>query len=617
VWEGEGDLIEGSTGCKHRWGDEIPGDSRGGSGTPTDKNNRGEGYGRDAEKGAFCLDCEAWRGSLGLEPTPELFVKHIVQVFREVRRVLKPSGVCFVNLGDSYAHGQPGAGSVFDNGRTDGRKSYDADKARGREKLSTLVSGLKPKDLCGIPWRVAFALQADGWWLRSDIIWSKPNPMPESVTDRPTKSHEYIFLLTKSQKYFWNQEAVREGGKNNDVVTWTERKGKGEPMRRGMRDASFGADPHLGTNPNGRNIRSVWTFATEPMGDWVETSHLAHVPLDAVSGGMKYIMSPYCPVHADQFVRFATEFYGGFGYDKLNRIIRIYADLVQKLISDDGPIQPIPLMENVERSLDLLLLEYFPSAIDRNSEIRKMGLSLLTNFSCSSFAEMLSRTSDRRVLLWLTVLYENTYGNKISLDGMDARLLDQIPHRTVRKSSLPIPPDCLCQFYQIKTDKSSHFACFPQELVKRCILSGTSEKGCCPKCGKPWEPVVEKGNLIRSKRNPYDADRDERDIPEKGWSREGGYGPGAHYETSLTGWRPTCSCGEEKTVPAVVLDPFFGSGTTGIVAENLYRKWIGIELNPEYIKIANKRLVVKANINQDNWLKAIAVDNGTAEGGKE
>jgi hypothetical protein len=126
----------------------------------------------------------------------------------------------------------------------------------------------------------------------------------------------------------------------------------------------------------------------------------------------------------------------------------------------------------------------------------------------------------------------------------------------------------------------AHFATFPQELVKRCILAGTSEKGCCPKCGKPWEPVVENEVIGRRDFDGIDRGTDKRGIrlrcgdPEK----------------RTTGWRPTCSCGEEKTVPAVVLDPFIGSGTTGIVAENLYRKWIGIELNPEYIEIAEKRI---------------------------
>ena len=147
-----------------------------------------------------CPKCGARRidSQLGLESTPEEYLAKMVAVFRQVWRVLRNDGTLWVNMGDSYAHGESGGGSVFDNGRTDGRISYEGDKVRGREKISTMGSGLKLKDLCMMPARLAMALQADGWYLRSDIIWHKPNPMPESCTDRPTKSHEYIFLLAKN-----------------------------------------------------------------------------------------------------------------------------------------------------------------------------------------------------------------------------------------------------------------------------------------------------------------------------------------------------------------------------------------------------------------------------------
>src|SRR6516162_4333229 len=143
-------------------------------------------------------------GQLGLESLFQDYLATMVKVFREVRRVLRKDGTLWLNMGDSYVHGVPGGGSVFDNGRTDGRIFYEGDKARGRTKISTFINGLKSKDLCGIPWRLAFALQADGWYLRSDIIWHKPNPMPESVTDRPTKSHEYVFLMSKCERYFYD-----------------------------------------------------------------------------------------------------------------------------------------------------------------------------------------------------------------------------------------------------------------------------------------------------------------------------------------------------------------------------------------------------------------------------
>jgi DNA modification methylase len=147
-------------------------------------------------------------GQLGLEPTPDQYITRMVEVFREVRRVLKPSGTLWLNIGDSYNAGT--------GGRQPSRNIEKAGDVGYWQKAGEMgdrridFPGLKIKDLCGIPWRLAFALQADGWYLRADIIWAKPNPMPESVTDRPTKAHEYVFLLTRQPRYFFDQEAVRE-----------------------------------------------------------------------------------------------------------------------------------------------------------------------------------------------------------------------------------------------------------------------------------------------------------------------------------------------------------------------------------------------------------------------
>jgi len=212
-------------------------------------------------------------GQLGLESSFQDYLATMVKVFREVRRVLRKDGTLWLNMGDSYVHGVPGGGSVFDNGRTDGRIFYEGDKARGRTKISTFINGLKSKDLCGIPWRLAFALQADGWYLRSDIIWHKPNPMPESVTDRPTKSHEYVFLMSKSERYFYDAEAVKEDRADN-----RENDGALKPSERnrGGRKDGF-------TKPNGidlahlngkRNRRSVWTIPTAPFPE----AHFATFP---------------------------------------------------------------------------------------------------------------------------------------------------------------------------------------------------------------------------------------------------------------------------------------------------------------------------------------------------
>lgn len=149
-------------------------------------------------------------GQVGLEPDFNSYVANMVDVFREVRRVLRSDGTLWLNLGDSYCSTDKWGGGG--NGNS-GKHTLAADgtvpswAVRARKQTQT---GLKPKDLCGIPWRVAFALQADGWWLRQDIIWSKRNPMPESVTDRCTKAHEYIFLMTKSPRYFFDAKAIKE-----------------------------------------------------------------------------------------------------------------------------------------------------------------------------------------------------------------------------------------------------------------------------------------------------------------------------------------------------------------------------------------------------------------------
>ncbi|KKK88000.1 hypothetical protein LCGC14_2747630, partial [marine sediment metagenome] len=148
---------------------------------------------------------------LGLEATPEEYTEKMVAVFREVRRVLRDDGTLWLNLGDSYANSGSAPPRPDHSGGdllgTYGKQAYSS-ASKGPSRNTP--TGLKPKDLVGIPWRVAFALQADGWYLRSDIIWAKPNPMPESVTDRPTKSHEYLFLLTKSERYFYDMDAVKE-----------------------------------------------------------------------------------------------------------------------------------------------------------------------------------------------------------------------------------------------------------------------------------------------------------------------------------------------------------------------------------------------------------------------
>lgn len=200
-------------------------------------------------------------GQLGLEKTPEEYVAKLVEGFREVRRVLRDDGSIWVNLGDSYTSGGRG------------------EQSRIRSWRPEMPFALKPKDLVGIPWRVAFALQADGWYLRSDIIWHKPNPMPESVTDRPTKSHEYIFLLSKRQSYYYDAEAIKEPSLNGGKVVSLGDKSfsAGQANGRNVEPSGNGLSDTY-TVLNDRNKRTVWTVATSPY----KEAHFATFPPDLI-----------------------------------------------------------------------------------------------------------------------------------------------------------------------------------------------------------------------------------------------------------------------------------------------------------------------------------------------
>lgn len=427
-WEG------GNSECDHK-----PPDEAGKTQKPTDGQRTHAG--RFA--GSTCWKCGATRidQQLGLEQTPEEYITKMVTVFREVRRVLRKDGTLFLNMGDSYNMRPASTGISFRRDRAKVlpkiSKSKKIPRGHGRWGGGNVRCGsLKPKDLCGIPWRLALALQADGWWLRCDIVWAKPNPMPESVTDRPTKSHEYIFLLTKSARYFYDQDAVREPVAESTIgrgpVDFGGQKGRDyqpketDPNYRGGSEQWGRTFDYATSCKRGRNLRSVWTFSTKP----------------------------------------------------------------------------------------------YPKA---------------------------------------------------------------------------------------------HFATFPPELPRRCILAGTSEKGACPECGSSWVRVTEKTMP------PLRETKTQGPIGEHGLL--GGHGFDDPIQTQTLGWRPTCSChdGDYRTeypkahsarkrgqrdltgdwwrrvrrrpgkdhwpvVPCVVLDPFCGSGTSMEVAIDLDRDFFGIDLNGDYLK---------------------------------
>lgn len=245
AWGGDPD-------CRHRWG--VGERGRRSDLLPSEESRSQGRLGRDDRQGGagtkggrFCVRCGAWQGCLGLEPDPDLYVEHLVAVLREVRRVLREDGTLWLVLGDSFA----------------ANRSYQVrDRKRGEPGgplPARVPATLKPKDLVGIPWRVAFALQADGWWLRSDIVWAKPNAMPESVSDRPTRAHEVVFLLAKSRRYFYDAEAVREPDQGHQSGNGYKRP---ERLSYGGAESARGQDFEW-VGGAGRNRRSVWTVATQ------------------------------------------------------------------------------------------------------------------------------------------------------------------------------------------------------------------------------------------------------------------------------------------------------------------------------------------------------------------
>ena len=281
-------------------------------------------------------------GQIGLEQTPDAFVAKLVEVFGEVRRVLADDGVLWLNLGDSYTgsgkqatnKGSQSVGCLYGTGKT------------AREAAVTNVTrqnfDIGPKQLIGIPWRVALALQADGWYLRSDIIWHKPNPMPESVTDRPTKAHEYLFLLTKSPTYYYDADAIAEPLARDYGAGWDSGEVYRTPGESEKRTGlARGGTGHNGFQkvavvPETRNKRSVWTIATQPFSE----AHFATFP--------PKLIEP-CILAGSRKGDTILDPFGGAGTtglvaDRLGRnalLIELnpeYAAMARRRITDDAPL---------------------------------------------------------------------------------------------------------------------------------------------------------------------------------------------------------------------------------------------------------------------------------------
>lgn len=261
---GDGIVWGGNPDCDHDW----EGYTRPSENTRNNDNSLQlkSAYWEPQEQ-ACCEHCDAWFGQLGLEPTPQQYTANITEIFREVRRVLKPEGTLWLNLGDTY-YNHRGANNRRSDKDLAKRDTHQRDHHNIDARPNEMeIPGLKSKDLIGIPWRVAFALQQDGWWLRQDIIWAKPNCMPESVRDRCTKNHEYIFLLTKSKHYYYDCDAIREPNADAERTNYTAgKRTKGGEKENGNPDRN---DNDLWERskdfvPKGRNKRSVWWVSPKP-----------------------------------------------------------------------------------------------------------------------------------------------------------------------------------------------------------------------------------------------------------------------------------------------------------------------------------------------------------------
>jgi len=471
-WEG------GDSDCEHK-GDERFYSMQGASSVTSEAfSEAGEANAERLKKARWrekgkCLHCGAVRidKQIGLEATPAEFVAKMVEVFEEVRRVLRSDGVLFLNLGDSYAGSGMGAANYPESASAKQKSNHGSTTSAGR---AGECYGYKPKDLMLIPHRVAIALQDAGWWVRSDMPWVKRSAMPESVTDRPAKALEYIFLLTKSPKYYFDMEAVR--------------------VR--MAESSF-ARMERGVGENHKNIA----------GAPGQTPHSMNKPRENV--------------------RNQPDSWKGSSFS-------------------EG--------KTAEHQLGRAQKDR-----DRSLPTKRNGMTGSLDETPAGGRNF--RNSD----LWYSSIRE--------------------PHGLVGIGDDLVGLDVNPAGY-----KESHFATFPPKLIEPLIKAATSEKGVCAECGSPWERTTERQRIRRDELDPSDS-RYRPNQYHGAYEEINGKGDAGYSEVTTTGWQKTCKCETDATVPATVLDPFAGAGTTLLVAKKLGRRSVGIELNPEYAEMAARRIV--------------------------
>jgi DNA modification methylase len=522
-------------------------------------------------------------GQLGLERTPEEYLARMVEVFREVRRVLRSDGTCWVNMGDSYATSMFSHNSLRTVAQPMGDWSKEGQRLPADERSKhgvTTDTTLKPKDLCGIPWRLALALQAPYYTGKikseADRLWLAAMIDAEGcmfIHKRKAGSDSGA-KFTKADGTDVSYARTRNTYGPGLEVANTSR----AIVERCLRIAGVGSICSQGPEQNGRRkqtlyrwncrlvecrdvVREVYPFLVAKQqqarilcgcpssGERAEAAHGALIALHRGSATDVDFPAPASLFEPGWYLRMDNI------WAKLNPMPESVTD------------RPTKAHEYVFLLSKAARYFYDAEAIKEEcesgpSDIRKMVESLprIGGKNLASDDPMLAASS------------KTNAGRKRAVgdpSGRNARSVWTI-------ATQPFP--------------EAHFATFPEALAERCIRAGTSERGCCPECGAPWVRVVER-QLVGGHRVPharaavYDAD---------GEAQSGNYAAGdrlvsAHYETTATTWRPTCDHGGEP-VPCTVLDPFGGAGTVGLVAAKLNRNWVLIELKPEYAAMAERRI---------------------------
>ncbi len=616
-YSGEQELIWGDNRCEHQWGKDNTKEMNYVQGNPEFARPHRE-YKNFVSTTNTCSLCGAWKGAYGLEPTPEMYIQHTIEILREIRRVLRKDGVVFWNIGDSYSGSGRGADGKYAN------PNLSADSLAVKPDWG--ISGLKPKDLCLIPFRVAIAAQEVGWWVRSVIIWSKPNPMPKSVTDRPTESHEYILMLTKSARYYWDADAVREDSRRPfETGSFGGEKGRNLVIPEDDPNYRSGSQQwgREYTTAAGRNIRSVWEFPTQPFSDWSSADYVG-------SDGKPYIASEDCPLHGQyhDWQKKQKELHDGQPNLGLPHITDIPSYLWSKPQSEPASI-PAPDADQIEHANlserivesnhDHKTSEIEKAEIETSAHIEGTQTTPASNSDCSDQErsptaterskqnhrsispiashdkpsdEKASRIPDNSQEHAGSEPHHGKGESRTLGDFSQDGLFSQIPDHNfdIQRQPLATPDTnykCSC-----KISQGSHFAVFPEKLPETCIKAATPEVGCCSKCGAPWQRILDKKPSAFNIR-VRDA-KAGRATPEEGYKatqEEIDNYPGNHPNPGYrqtTGWQPTCKCNAGKA-PSIVLDPFAGAGTTLWVAKKLNRKAVGYEISQEYCDLALER----------------------------